>query len=77
MRWLAGAASRPYEGVEIVDMSAEVVEINGAPGIVLSGGGRIIATLTADLNADGRIITIHNVANPDKLHAVADGVKRI
>ena len=76
VRWLAGAASRPYEGVEIVDMSAEVVEINGAPGIVLSGGGRIIATLTADLNADGRIITIHNVANPDKLHAIADGVAR-
>ena len=29
-RWIAGAISRPYEGVEISDMSAEVVDINGA-----------------------------------------------
>jgi hypothetical protein len=48
-----------------------------AQGIVLTGGGRIIATLTVDLDADGRIATVHNVANPDKLHAVAEGVKRI
>jgi RNA polymerase sigma-70 factor (ECF subfamily) len=25
------------------------------------------------LDADGRITTIHNVANPDKLRAVAEG----
>jgi RNA polymerase sigma-70 factor (ECF subfamily) len=43
----------------------------------MSGGGRVIATITVDLDADGRIVTVHNVANPDKLHAVADGVKRI
>ena len=76
VRWLAGAASRPYEGVEIGSMSAEVVEINGAPGVVFSGAGRIIATLTVDLDDDGRIVTIHNVANPDKLHAIADGITR-
>jgi len=35
-----------------------------------------IAELEAKLT-DGRIVTVHNVANPDKLHAVADGVKRI
>ena len=44
-------------------MTAEVVDIDGGPGIVMSGSGRIIAT-------------VHNVANPDKLHAVADGVKK-
>ena len=76
-RWIVGASQRPYEGVEIADMAAEVVDINGGPGIVLTGGGRVIATLTVDLDADGRILTVHNVANPDKLHAVADGVKRI
>jgi RNA polymerase sigma-70 factor (ECF subfamily) len=58
-------------------MTAEVVDINGAPGIVMRGGGRIIATITVDLDADGRIATVHNVANPDKLHAVADGIKRV
>jgi RNA polymerase sigma-70 factor (ECF subfamily) len=76
-RWIVGAANRPYEGVEIADMAAEVVEINGGPGIVLSGAGRIIATLTVDLDGDGRIATVHNVANPDKLHAVAQGVRHI
>jgi RNA polymerase sigma-70 factor (ECF subfamily) len=73
-RWLAGTVQRPYEGVEIAAMTAEVVDINGGPGIVIRGAGRIIATLTVDLDADGRIETIHNVANPDKLHAIADGV---
>ncbi len=76
-RWLAGAASRPYVGVEISSMTAEVVEINGGPGVVFSGGGRTIATLTVDLDDDGRIVAIHNVANPDKLHAIADGVTRL
>ena len=76
-RWIAGTIKRPYEGVEISDMTAEVVDINGGPGIVMRGAGRIIATLTVDLDADGRVVTIHNVANPDKLHAVADGVKPI
>jgi len=41
-RWIAGAINRPYEGVEISDMTAEVVDINGGPGIVMSGGGRVI-----------------------------------
>ena len=75
-RWIAGTITRPYEGVEIADMTAEVVDINGGPGIVIRGAGRTIATLTVDLDDDGRIVTIHNVANPDKLHAIADGVKR-
>jgi len=75
-RWLAGTVQRPYEGVEIADMTAEVVDINGGPGIVIRGAGRIIATLTVDLDANGKIETIHNVANPDKLHAIADGVTR-
>jgi RNA polymerase sigma factor (sigma-70 family) len=74
--WLAGVTQRPYEGVEIQDMTVEVVDINGGPGIVFSGAGRVIATLTVDLDANGRIVTVHNVANPDKLRAVADGVRR-
>ena len=44
-RWIVGASQRPYEGVEIADMAAEVVDINGGPGILLTGGGRVIATL--------------------------------
>ncbi|WP_028934954.1 RNA polymerase sigma-70 factor [Pseudonocardia spinosispora] len=69
--WFAGVAARPYQGVEPSDMSVELVELNATPGIVFTGGGRVIATLTLDLDADGRIAAIHNVANPDKLHAVS------
>lgn len=77
LRWIAGNVKRPYEGVEIADMTAELVDINGGPGIVMRGAGRIIATITVDLDAQGRIVTVHNVANPDKLRAVAEGGRRL
>jgi RNA polymerase sigma-70 factor (ECF subfamily) len=70
--WFAGIATRTYEGVDPADMRAEVTDLNGAPGIVFLGGGRVIATLTLDLDEQGRVAGIHNVANPDKLGAVAD-----
>jgi RNA polymerase sigma-70 factor (TIGR02957 family) len=69
--WFAGVGSRPYQGIAPEDMAAEVVDLNGMPGIVFSGAGRVIATLTLDLDEHGHIRAIHNVANPDKLHAVA------
>jgi RNA polymerase sigma-70 factor (TIGR02957 family) len=68
--WFAGVATRPYEGVLPSQMTTEVVDLNGTPGIVFSGAGRVIATLTLDLDEQGRVVTIHNVANPDKLGAV-------
>jgi RNA polymerase sigma-70 factor (TIGR02957 family) len=75
--WITGTIKRPYEGVDITDMAANVVDINGGPGIVFTGAGRVIATLTVDLDDAGRITAIHNVANPDKLGAIADGVARL
>jgi hypothetical protein len=72
-KWFAGVATRSYEGVAPEDWRAEVVALNGAPGVVFSGAGRVIATLTLDLDEQGRIVGIHNVANPDKLGAVATG----
>lgn len=33
----------------------------------------MVATVSFDIDAGGRITAIHNVANPDKLRAVADG----
>ncbi|MGY5034184.1 RNA polymerase sigma-70 factor [Streptomyces sp. 900116325] len=71
--WFAAIGTVTYEGVEPADMNAELVEINGGPGMLFSGSGRVIATVTFDFDADGRITSIHNVANPDKLQAVADG----
>jgi RNA polymerase sigma-70 factor (TIGR02957 family) len=74
--WFTAIGTITYQGVEPADMNAELVEINGGPGMVFSGLGRVIATVTFDFDADGRIIAIHNVANPDKLQAIADGTTR-
>ncbi|GID57355.1 RNA polymerase sigma-70 factor (ECF subfamily) [Actinoplanes couchii] len=71
--WFTGLGSRAYQGVSPAEMSAEITTLNGAAGILLLGGGRVLATLTLDLAADGRIAAIHNVANPEKLRAVATG----
>jgi RNA polymerase sigma-70 factor (ECF subfamily) len=71
--WFAAIGTVSYQGVAPTDMNAEMVDINGGPGIVFSGAGRVIATVTLDFDADGRIITIHNVANPDKLQAITEG----
>jgi RNA polymerase sigma-70 factor (ECF subfamily) len=74
--WFAALGTVTYQGVEPADMKAELVEVNGGPGIVFSGAGRVVATVTFGVAADGRITGIHNVANPDKLRAVADGTTR-
>jgi RNA polymerase sigma-70 factor (ECF subfamily) len=68
--WFAGISRRPYEGVEPADMRAELVDVNGGPGVLFTGAGRVIGTLTVDLDDSGRIVTVHNVANPEKLRAV-------
>ncbi|MFE6384809.1 RNA polymerase sigma-70 factor [Nocardiopsis dassonvillei] len=72
--WFAAIGAVTYQGVEPADMRAELVEVNGGPGVVFSGPDRVIATVTFDFDADGRITAIHNVANPDKLQAIADGI---
>ena len=71
--WFAAIGTVTYQGVEPADMNAELVEINGGLGMVFSTVGRVIATVTFDFDTDGRIIAIHNVANPEKLRAIADG----
>ncbi|MFK0124217.1 RNA polymerase sigma-70 factor [Streptomyces nigra] len=71
--WFAAIGTVTYQGVEPADMNAGLVELNGGPGIVFSGPAGVIATVTFDFDGDGRITAIHNVANPDKLQAVADG----
>ncbi|MGW1255590.1 RNA polymerase sigma factor SigJ [Streptomyces sp. NPDC002513] len=71
--WFAAIGTVTYQGVAPADMKAELTEINGGPGLVFSGPDRVIATVTFDFDADGRITAIHSVANPDKLQAVAEG----
>lgn len=70
--WMSGVSQRPYEGVDPAGMTFEVLELNGVTGVVISGAGRVIGTLTVDLDDEGRISAVLNVANPDKLRAVTD-----
>ncbi|MDC2956625.1 RNA polymerase sigma-70 factor [Streptomyces gilvifuscus] len=74
-RWFAALRTATYQGIEPEQMRAELTWINGSAGMIFRGPDRVIATLTLDVDPEGRISTIHNVANPDKLHAVAAGTR--
>ncbi|WP_037577767.1 RNA polymerase sigma-70 factor [Phaeacidiphilus oryzae] len=73
--WFAALGETSYQGVEPADIHGELTEINGGPGLLFRGPERVIATVTFDFDAEGRITAVHNVANPDKLHALADGTR--
>jgi RNA polymerase sigma-70 factor (TIGR02957 family) len=71
-RFLAAISAQPYMGIDVSDMTAEVAEINGGLGTLITAGGRPIAAVTTVIAGD-RITAIQLVANPDKLRALADG----
>lgn len=76
----ARAPRRPVHGADTVarlllggiarfapaDLLGEVVEINGGPGLVVTSGGAVVATITVQL-VGGLVRHIHVVANPAKL----------
>lgn len=72
--WLAGVGTRPYEGVRPDQMSATLTDLNGTPGLVITGAGRVLGTIVLDLDATGQVTAILNTANPDKLAAVQAGL---
>jgi RNA polymerase sigma-70 factor (ECF subfamily) len=71
--WLVGAERRPYQGVSVEDMTSTLVEANGGPAVLFTGGGRPITLLTVDVDDSGRVTAVHAVANPDKLEQVGGG----
>lgn len=71
-RFLTAVAAQPYMGIDIADMTVEVVEINGGPGTMIAVGGKPITAVTTVV-AGGRITAIQLVANPDKLRAITAG----
>ncbi|MFD7754703.1 RNA polymerase sigma-70 factor [Streptomyces sp. NPDC059757] len=70
--WFAAISTVTYQGVQPADMRAELADINGSPGMIFSAPDRVIATVALDFDTDGRITAIHNIANPDKLHAITN-----
>jgi RNA polymerase sigma-70 factor (TIGR02957 family) len=71
-RLLAAISAQPYMGIDRSEMAAEVAEINGGPGILVTARGRPITAVTTVI-AGGRITAIQLVANPDKLRGLRAG----
>jgi len=69
-RALAGIAGRSYQGLTLGEMTIEQAEINGEPGALIVGGGRVVAAGTFTV-VGGRIAAIQLVSNPEKLDAIA------
>jgi len=69
-RALAGIAGRPYQGLEVGEMTIEHAEINGEPGAFMMSGGRVVAAGTFTV-VGGRIAAIQLVTNPEKLDAIS------
>jgi RNA polymerase sigma-70 factor (TIGR02957 family) len=70
-RFMAAIGRRPYDGVAVEDMTVRVADINGAPGVIVEGGGMVLTALVAEV-ADGLVHRVHLVANPDKLHTIEE-----
>ena len=49
-----------------VDAGAEIIELNGAPGLVLTAGGRPVVAILIESDGE-RIHSVFGVSNPDKL----------
>jgi RNA polymerase sigma-70 factor, ECF subfamily len=52
------------------DASAEVVELNGEPGLVLKVGGQPIVAILVETDGE-RIYSVYGISNPDKLGGIA------
>jgi RNA polymerase sigma-70 factor, ECF subfamily len=71
-RFLLAIVGRPDMGIDPADMTVEVVEINGGPGVLVMAGSHPVSAVTTAV-VDGRITAIQIVANPDKLRALGAG----
>jgi RNA polymerase sigma-70 factor (ECF subfamily) len=52
------------------DASAEVIELNGEPGLVLKVSGRPIVAILVETDGE-RVYSVYGVSNPDKLSGIA------
>jgi RNA polymerase sigma-70 factor, ECF subfamily len=57
------------------DVSVEETDLNGAPGLVVKAGGRLVVAILIDTDGE-RIHSVFAVANPDKLNAIVSKVSR-
>jgi RNA polymerase sigma-70 factor (TIGR02957 family) len=65
-QFLLSVSTEPLSEVDVC-----LAEVNGGPGIVATAGGKPVATIVLDVS-DGRVQTIHLVANPEKMAGVRE-----
>jgi RNA polymerase sigma-70 factor (TIGR02957 family) len=71
-RFITAISGRPYQGFQPAEMSFDMAEINGGPGLLVSAGGRAIIAV-GWLVAGGQVTAIQLIANPDKLAPISAG----
>jgi RNA polymerase sigma-70 factor, ECF subfamily len=67
-RFLVAIAREP-----LPDLRVDVVELNGAPGLLVGAQGQVVTVIDLDV-LDTRIQAIHLIANPDKLRVMSTPV---
>ena len=71
-RFIGSIGQRPYAGIPIEGMEIRPADINGLPAGIVYSGEEVITVFSMEV-VDGRIKTVHLVANPDKLGAISEG----
>jgi RNA polymerase sigma-70 factor (ECF subfamily) len=63
LRLLAGLARHPRAAAA----EMEVRTVNGEPALLVREGGSLSMVMTAEVGAEGRVVALRSVRNPDKL----------
>jgi RNA polymerase sigma-70 factor (TIGR02957 family) len=63
---------RRKTGLDVPGLRSELAQINGAPGLLFTAGGRAAAAMTWEVSG-GLVTAIHLITNPDKLAAISAG----
>jgi RNA polymerase sigma-70 factor (ECF subfamily) len=64
-RWVMGVLAKPA----VAGVVLEVVEVNGAPGLVARLAGQPVGAVSLDL-VDGLVVGVRFIVNPDKLRGL-------
>jgi len=71
-RLLFGLTARLQADPNASGHRSEQAQINGAPGLLITAGGRAYAAMAWEISG-GQVTAIHLITNPDKLAAISAG----
>ena len=71
-RFTVAIGARSYDGVKVEEMEFTAAHVNGVPALLAHGAGEVLSALALEV-VNGRVKTVHIIANPDKLHTLTAG----